>query len=91
MQLQLPRPSCTQDALPARAGHLERMEILLLCRDAPSGKNLNPSLYPRRGISRKHNHLHTEPKVTELLRNKEQGYETVADSATRRSSGKERR
>ena len=87
MQLQLWRTSCTQNALPTQAGHSERMEIPLLCGNAPGRININPSLDPRRGIGRKHDHLHTEPQVTELPRNKEQIHETVAGSATHSTSG----
>ena len=87
MQLQLRRPSCALNALPARAGHSERMEIPFLCRDAPGGRSLNPPLDSRRGISRKHDHLHMEPQATELPRNKEQRYKTVAGSATHSTSG----
>ena len=61
------------------------MEIPLLRRNTPSGRDLNPSLDPRRGISREHNPLHTEPTVTKLLRNKKQRHKTMANNATRRS------
>ena len=87
MQLQLRRPSCTPNGLPARVGHSERMEIPFLRKDAPGGRNLNPPLDSRRGISQKHDHLHTEPQVTELPRNKEQRYKTVAGSANHSTSG----
>ena len=87
MQLQLRWPSCTLNALPARAGHSELMEIPLLCRDAPGRRNINPPLDPRRGIGWKHDHLHTEPQVTELPRNKEQRYKTMSGSATHSTSG----
>ena len=63
------------------------MGIQLLRRDAHGRINLNPPLDPRRGIGRKHDHLHTEPQVTELLRNKEQRPKTVAGSATHSTSG----
>ena len=59
------------------------MEITLLCRDALGRRNINPSLDPRRGIGWKHDHLHTEPKVTEFLRSEKQRHETVADSTIR--------
>ena len=87
MQLQLRRPSCTPNALPARVGHSERMEIPLLCRDALGSRNINPPLDPRRGISRKQDHLHTEPQVTELPKNEEQRHKTVSGSSNHSTSG----